>query len=78
VEYSIWLSPFQELVKCQQHLLLCFLESVEEAEGVGDNISANAAAVKVQILVEASLNTFLRSASFTEEIFFLVKHDFRF
>ena len=46
------------------------MESPEEFEGVGDNSSANAATVKVQILVEASLNTSLRSASFIDEIFF--------
>jgi hypothetical protein len=46
------------------------LESPEEVEGVGDKSSANAAAVKVQILVEASLYTSLRSASFIDTIFF--------
>ena len=54
-------------------LLLCFLESPEEVEGVGDNISANASAVNVQILVEASLNTSLKSACFIDENIFLVK-----
>lgn len=73
MEYSIWISSFHQLVKSQQHLLLCFLESPEEAEGVGDKNSADAAAVNLQILVEASLNTSLRSACFIDEIFFLVK-----
>jgi hypothetical protein len=68
--YYIWISPFHQLVKLQQHLLQCFLESPEEVEGAGDNISANGAAVNVQILVEASLTTSFRSACFIEEIFF--------
>jgi hypothetical protein len=46
------------------------MESPEEFEGVGYNSSANAAAVNVQILVEASLNTSLRSACIIDELFF--------
>jgi hypothetical protein len=50
--------------------VFCEIFIAEEVDGVGDNRSGDTTTVDAQTLLEAFLNTSLRSACITDEAFF--------
>ena len=70
----MWISPSPAgLVFSGSCSMFSGVYIAEEVDGVRNKVSVNTVTVDVQSLLEAFLNMALRSASWTDEAFFLVK-----